>query len=771
MSKTESFLEKIIPSEITISDDVKSKIESSSLSLKLENLNKFTDDEKDEVLSAVENKIRNLPYVLSDEKFLSLDEKIQNTLQSVGVDGEDFLDLREIKQLILDKIKKIILELSKAPLINTVVIGNTVVEIPKPSFKTTKDETSFKAAGVGDLLIVKKELIGFEEGEIAHIENILGSEHKSRIHKTSTKEVEVKSYDSFTEQETLKDTQSSEQFSMEKETNNILNKQKYTDVSVGASVKYGVASINLGLKTGSSSQQSQATRNANSYAKDITERALERIVTQVREYRSTTKTLEVEETNTHGFDNSKSKDHITGIYYWVDKNYKAQTYNCGKRLMYQLFIDKPASNYIDSLIATEVIEKPIHPADKKLISNNIIDFFFGSRDPLEADLLRSFENIKENNYQLWTALYGVKDVKTYPENKIIFDVLEGDPVLDKNGGHANGEYKKHKIIKIPKGYLPFEAEYSNIGHSRGRKIIIGTYHNGFKLAYKARGGEIEDLEDGQTIYDNVAKGYNNPINETVEELPISILCDNIFTITISITCKPSDTTIENWKIETYNSIIEAYEKQKIEYLRKVADSGAGVNISGKNPAINRQIEKEEIRRACIESILKKVDTEGFNLYNDDNIVVFEKDSVDDAGKNAEIIAFMEEAFEWDQMTYEFFPYYWNQSRNDIEKYKVKDPLFQSFLRASSLKALLVVRPGFERSVMHFMVTKKLWDGKELPTITEEDVDLITEIDTMNDSLDSDMNKAETVGQSWELKVPTSLVVLSQEQKLKERTIY
>jgi len=732
MSKTESFLEKIIPSEITISDDVKSKIESSSLSLKLENLNKFTDDEKDEVLSAVENKIRNLPYVLSDEKFLSLDEKIQNTLQSVGVDGEDFLDLREIKQLILDKIKKIILELSKAPLINTVVIGNTVVEIPKPSFKTTKDETSFKAAGVGDLLIVKKELIGFEEGEIAHIENILGSEHKSRIHKTSTKEVEVKSYDSFTEQETLKDTQSSEQFSMEKETNNILNKQKYTDVSVGASVKYGVASINLGLKTGSSSQQSQATRNANSYAKDITERALERIVTQVREYRSTTKTLEVEETNTHGFDNSKSKDHITGIYYWVDKNYKAQTYNCGKRLMYQLFIDKPASNYIDSLIATEVIEKPIHPADKKLISNNIIDFFFGSRDPLEADLLRSFENIKENNYQLWTALYGVKDVKTYPENKIIFDVLEGDPVLDKNGGHAN---------------------------------------NGFKLAYKARGGEIEDLEDGQTIYDNVAKGYNNPINETVEELPISILCDNIFTITISITCKPSDTTIENWKIETYNSIIEAYEKQKIEYLRKVADSGAGVNISGKNPAINRQIEKEEIRRACIESILKKVDTEGFNLYNDDNIVVFEKDSVDDAGKNAEIIAFMEEAFEWDQMTYEFFPYYWNQSRNDIEKYKVKDPLFQSFLRASSLKALLVVRPGFERSVMHFMVTKKLWDGKELPTITEEDVDLITEIDTMNDSLDSDMNKAETVGQSWELKVPTSLVVLSQEQKLKERTIY
>ena len=116
-----------------------------------------------------------------------------------------------------------------------------------------------------------------------------------------------------------------------------------------------------------------------------------------------------------------------------------------------------------------------------------------------------------------------------------------------------------------------------------------------------------------------------------------------------------------------------------------------------------------------------------------------------------------------EMIYEFLPYYWTMDRITSEELKADDPLFENFLRASAAKAILPVRPGFERPVMHFLLTQKLWQGgNEKFSIAREDADLITEIDAM--SL-RNINSYEAVGEPWEMKVPTSLIVLSKEQTL------
>jgi len=116
-----------------------------------------------------------------------------------------------------------------------------------------------------------------------------------------------------------------------------------------------------------------------------------------------------------------------------------------------------------------------------------------------------------------------------------------------------------------------------------------------------------------------------------------------------------------------------------------------------------------------------------------------------------------------EMIYEFLPYYWTMDRITSEELKADDPLFENFLRASAAKAILPVRPGFERPVMHFLLTQKLWQGgNEKFSIAREDADLITEIDKM--SL-RNINSYEAVGEPWEMKVPTSLIVLSKEQTL------
>ena len=44
---------------------------------------------------------------------------------------------------------------------------------------------------------------------------------------------------------------------------------------------------------------------------------------------------------------------------------------------------------------------------------------------------------------------------------------------------------------------------------------------------------------------------------------------------------------------------------------------------------------------------------------------------------------MEECFEWDQLTYQFFPYYWARYKNWKTLFELQDtdPLFQEFLKA------------------------------------------------------------------------------------------
>ncbi len=792
-TKINTFIdESISRKEKTVSTDLASLIQTSSLeNLKIENFGSFyvkddndpnDPDLKGEVIAQVENRIKNSPYFLKVEKFTTLLEKVfsrtsdstdkatedqlENFSEDIGISVDEIecgVDLRKIRKLILDKITKIRLSLSGSARISQCIIGNTVVDVPEINFVIKNKETNIKAAGVGDLLVVKKELLKFKKGEIAYIENILKSEKKERSHRTFSSMTESMSSQSSTEHESLKDTQSNEQFSIQKEASNILSKQKSTDKSVNASVEYGnkivSASINAGYSSSDSSQQTQVNRSASSYAKGITERALDRVVTQVSESRTRTRKSEVEEINTHGFDNTKGTGNISGVYYYLDKFYEARVFNYGKRLMYQLIVDKPASNYMESIANDPImaIKKPIHPAKMEnkyadIDGDGISDF--GDESELSGGL-KTFDDITKENYKYWTALYGIKEVEHYPENQIIFDTLEGES--------SGNSYKAHKMIQVPEDYIPVEASYSNIGYASYRKIRIGSEITGFSLW----------LQDGyspqsKTLDNNFFKSEDDDkITGITKELPIIISCSERFIISISIMCIPSVKAIENWKLKIYNSIMEVYENDLREYNQKISHLTSNGEDYGNNPAINRQIEKEEIRRACIESILDKTfnfsaikkDKGEYNRCIPPEKILLEIQSNENYYK---ILAFMEEAFEWDQMTYEYFPYYWNKERKEMEKLKSNDPLFQSFLRASTAKAILAVRPGFERPVMHFLNEGKLWTGgKELFSITKTDADLIREIDKANEQ---SLKTPVEIGEPWELKVPTSLVILDVDEE-------
>ncbi len=202
--------------------------------------------------------------------------------------------------------------------------------------------------GVCDLKIVKQILIKYEAGEIAHIENILKGESKERTHRKLETIENFISDDTINENESSKENQSAERNEMQKEAQKTINETSNTNVNASISYKGFVdASLSTGFSWDKSKEES--TRNAQNFAREITQISVERILQRTQSIRTTRRTSETEETNVHKLDNARKDKNVVGIYRYINKRYKAQVFNYGERLMFEFLIPEPAEFYRKSI--------------------------------------------------------------------------------------------------------------------------------------------------------------------------------------------------------------------------------------------------------------------------------------------------------------------------------------------------------------------------------------------------------------------------------------
>jgi hypothetical protein len=205
------------------------------------------------------------PYVVETEIFQKIAEQIPLSLSSVGL--------------------------------------TTTVSLPKPE-PGSPAARGIRPLGIGDLQVVQEELLRYEAGEVAHIENILKSEHKTRIHKRLTESEETFVIETEDIKETEKDLQSTERFELQKEAQKTIESEMSIDAGVSVTGSYGPVSVTAHADFAYTQSTSESNKSASSYAKEITERSIEKLVQRTREER-TLRTLErIEEINEHGFDNS-----------------------------------------------------------------------------------------------------------------------------------------------------------------------------------------------------------------------------------------------------------------------------------------------------------------------------------------------------------------------------------------------------------------------------------------------------------------------------------
>ncbi len=131
--------------------------------------------------------------------------------------------------------------------------------------------------------------------------------------------------------------------------------------------------------------------------------------------------------------------------------------------------------------------------------------------------------------------------------------------------------------------------------------------------------------------------------------------------------------------------------------------------------------------------------------------------------------FFEQAFEWEQISYVFYPYYW--ARREVWYDKVlrtnDDPLFAEFLRAGQARVVVPARPSLEPALWYFLMMGQIWEGRDPPMVTDADyLPIVEEIKEDSGAPGDEL----PYGQStWEVSVPTTLIKLRDDDQLSNVT--
>ena len=82
----------------------------------------------------------------------------------------------------------------------------------------------------------------------------------------------------------------------------------------------------------------------------------------------------------------------------------------------------------------------------------------------------------------------------------------------------------------------------------------------------------------------------------------------------------------------------------------------------------------------------------------------------EAEEEGRFIRFFEQAFNWNLMTYIFYPYFWGRKCTWPDKLKEEsnDLIFRQFLSAGSARVVVPIRDGFYDQVQWFLTTGEIW---------------------------------------------------------------
>lgn len=385
--------------------------------------------------------------------------------------------------------------------------------------------------------------------------------------------------------------------------------------------------------------------------------------------------------------------HVMAQFRWVDKVYQAQVYNYGARAMYEVMLASPAALY------SQLLER--HPG---------VSTHAGKAPALPA---LQATDITDSTWAYYAQLYGV-DLPAPPAAAITEYAQASYPSAGHPAPSIGGVFHRSPAREL--GYQASSAgcSMSWFGPTGqcGVTASIGT------LLF-ASGPDPDSVIPAQAMSAEAAEvSFSASAWGPVERYSINFYL--IWTRT--------QRGVEQWQLACMRIIMENYHAKLAAYRDRQAAT--------LDPAQMRAIERTELKRAVLENVHRQAGNS--------------------APAEAKEVRFFEYAFEWDQMTYRFHPYFWGpESGWDAQRFGQQgDSVFNAFLNAGFASLILPVRRGYEDAAALYLQTGLVLDVAVVPA-DEALAAMNREVELINAAGDGGVSE----GEPWSYRVPTTLVVL------------
>jgi IPT/TIG domain len=589
--------------------------------------------------------------------------------------------------------------------------------------------------GFADLYITREEWDHYEPAEIASIENILGGESKSRVHVLVNQTQTSTTTDTSTTSTKEQDTTTTDRTQLQQQASSDITIAAHVDGKVDTSGQYGPTQVNTHIGGSLDYSNASTTSKATTQSHETVARAVSRIEQTTREVRTTSTLTRATDREKHDFDNSKQTSPVVGVYRWVDQIQNVELDRYPHRFLMEFEIPEPGA-WTRWAHQNDLTRNMINPVPAPLtVTGNPGD------PPLTPGALGSA------TLPGFVARYRVTGISPEPSPQIVIAVNLGYPA---SGSTAKNEsvtvFQEDSSLTVPNGYQAQNWNASTIVQGpQGQNI------------YVAVGGGTPKAQTGIGILN----GEVGPINQGT--IPVSIVGIGAigFEVNIEVVCGPTQSTIAQWRSDSYDLIVAAYNRM----LQAYNDERAGLDVQqtsladAASPAQNSQTVTQELKRQVIEMLIG-------SPFKGRNAITWDPSGLNApatqlaaAAAYAPLIQFLEQAFEWETLSYICYPYYWADSTRwkDLAVISGNDSDFADFLRAGSARVVVAARPGFEDQVNFFTAVGILWGGGPMPA--PGDPTYLSIADEIKDQQQRPMDV--TVIDTWQVRLPTTLVWLEQ----------
>lgn len=584
-------------------------------------------------------------------------------------------------------------------------------EVTVPLWTTHGDA---RVLGFADLMLVEQELLRYELGEIAHVENVLVGELREREFRTATTTETSTTTESERTEENSKDLATAERFELQTESEKVINESTSTAAGVTVSASYGpTVDVTANFNFASNTAKQASERASNTFARDTTTKATSKIQTRTLERRFSRTVSEVEEKNKHSFENRENDAvNISGVYRFVDKIYNAQVVSYGKRFMLEFLVPEPAA-FLRHAMTRQPAEgvTQVKPEAPGYCQNGV----FVELQP---------QDVSVETYLFWAAKYLATDVTPPPSNtQIVSGVLINEtPGTKSQFTDDVYEASELKELKVPSGYKPTKVIVTAEGWSVARANFPSTFS--------------VQIQKEIVIVPNQATFTVNLESDVTDKIPVAVVTKNFekYAVVATVFCVITPERYQEWQLKTYTSIMNAYTELKSRFDTAMEASrirATFTTVSGTNPAANREREKIELRKACV-SLLTGQSFEAFDSVRRGVAPHgYPELAFADAEAEGRYIQFFENAFEWTNITYVFYPYFWGKKEFWITTSQISDsdPVYERFLQAGAARVQVPVRPGFEIALINFLGIRNVWfgDGTLVSGDSDEGEDLYVSV--------------------------------------------